>query len=62
MSPENHSRLQNKAKPYPILHHTTSAAKIFEVVENKPVLGITFLLEHFCNLMTFSKYYFKLGY
>jgi len=41
MSPENHSRLLNKAKPYTILHHTASAAKIFEVVENKP--ATTFL-------------------
>jgi hypothetical protein len=55
MSPKNHSRLQNKDKPYPVLHHTASVAKIFGLVENKPVLGMTLL-------MSFAKYYFKLGY
>jgi hypothetical protein len=47
MSPKNHSRLQNKAKPYPVLNHTASAAKIFEVVENKPVLGMALLIRTF---------------
>jgi hypothetical protein len=47
MSPKNHSRLQNKDKTYPALHHTASVAKIFEVVENKPVLGMTLLIRTF---------------